>query len=226
MSTPGTSHWVPEYSTLHYLENDVKKNLIIGTVALFLAGSFSPLVAEESNEHQGHQPAKTEHDHGQGQSTPAKADAGNHADQMEKKMAKMSVKMEKMKRELAEAEERLTALKGVLEKARKSPSGAERNTLLAEHGTGLRTLLAGFRSKMEEMMGKMEQMKGKEKKGDMGGMGHAGDKKEHGGGGGMMNQEMMDDMAEHHEVMKKRLALLTDLMGQMEGHLAAMSAPQ
>ncbi|MEO5348369.1 MAG: hypothetical protein H7836_01810 [Magnetococcus sp. YQC-3] len=205
----------------------MKKNLTIGTVALFLALSVSPLMAAETNEHQGHQPAKTEHDHGQGQATPAKADAGDHRDQMEKKMAKMSIKMEKMKRELADAEERMIALKGVLEKAQKTPPGAERNKLLAEHGTGLRTLLAGFRAKTEEMMGKMEQMMGKEKKGGMmGGMDHAGDKKEHGSGSGMMDQEMMDDMAGHHEVMKKRLALLTDLMGQMEAHLAAMSAQQ
>ncbi|MBF0400135.1 MAG: hypothetical protein HQL90_05155 [Magnetococcales bacterium] len=206
----------------------MKKTLTIGAVALLLALSISPLMAGEVNEHQGHQPAKTEHDHGQ--VTPAKAEAGNHGDQMEKKMAKMSIKMEKMKRELADAEERMIALKGMLEKAQKTPPGAERNKLLAEHGAGLRTLLAGFRARTEEMMGQMEQMMGKEKKdgmmGGMGGMGHAGDKKELGSGSGMMDQEMMDDMAGHHEVMKKRLALLTDLMGQMEAHLAAMSAPR
>lgn len=203
----------------------MKKTLMISAIALLLALSLTPLMAAETNEHQGHQPAKTEHDHGQG--TPAKSDAGDHRDQMEKKMAKMSIKMEKMKRELAEAEERMTALKGVLEKVQQTPPGAERNKLLAEHGAGLRTLLAGFRAKMEEKMAKMEQMMGKEKKGGMmGGMDHAGEKKEHGGGSGMMDQEMMDDMAGHHEVMKKQLALLTDLMGQMEAHLVVISAPQ
>lgn len=203
----------------------MKKPLMISAIALLLALSLTPLMAAETNEHQGHQPTKTEHDHGQ--ATPAKSDAGDHRDQMEKKMAKMSIQMEKMKRELAEAEERMTALKGVLEKVQQTPLGAERNKLLAEHGAGLRTLLAGLRAKMEEKMAKMEQMMGKEKRGGMmGGMDHAGEKKEHGGESGMMDQEMMDDMAGHHEVMKKRLALLTDLMGQMEAHLVVISAPQ
>ncbi|MBF0097416.1 MAG: hypothetical protein HQM04_09525 [Magnetococcales bacterium] len=205
----------------------MKKSLTIGTVALFLALSTPPLMAGENSEHSGHQPAKTEHAHGQSQTVPAKDDTGSHGDQMEKKMAKMSIKMEKMKRELADAEERLTAMKGVLDKAQKSPPGADRNKLLTEHGAGLRTLLAGFRARTEEMMGQMEQMMGKEKKGGMmGDMGHAGNQKEHGSGSGMMDQEMMDDMTGHHDVMNKRLALLTELMGQMEAHLAAMSAPQ
>lgn len=204
----------------------MKKIVLVGALSLFVAMNLSPLMAAESGEHQNHQPAQTEHEHGKSQSVPEKAAAGSHGDQMENKMAKMSVRMDKMKQELAQAEERMTALKGILENAQKRPPGEERNKLLAEHGAGLRTILAGFRTQMEKMMAQMEQhMQDKDQKGGKQGMDHGGDKKDH-GGGGMMNQEMMDDMAGHHEIMKKRMALQGDLLGQMEGHLAALSAPR
>ncbi|MEO5333604.1 MAG: hypothetical protein H7839_16450 [Magnetococcus sp. YQC-5] len=217
----------------------MKKNLLIGALSLFVALQATSLWAGESNEHQGHQPVKTEQDHGKNQPASEKTTAGTHRDQMESKMVKMSVRMEKMQQELGQAEEKMNALKGLVEKARQTPSGEERNKLMAEHGTGLRTILAGFRTQMEKMMAQMDQhhMMGKEQKGDKQGMDHGGNNKNHGGdkkgdgsdkkehgGGGMMNQDMMDEMASHHEMMKKRLALLTDLLVQMDTHLAVLSS--
>lgn len=183
----------------------MQKTLSVGALSLFLCLQSSALMAEES--------------------------AGGHAQPMEAKMAEMSVEMEAMKQEMAQAEERMTAMKGVMEKVRATPPGADRDQLLTEHGAGLRTIMTGQREHMEKMMAKMEQaMKDKEKMGNMEGKSHDGEKKPEGGmgmmGQGMMGQGIMGDMAGRHELMKKRMALMSDLLGQMDAHLTAISPPR
>ncbi|MBF0126825.1 MAG: hypothetical protein HQM02_06395 [Magnetococcales bacterium] len=150
-------------------------------------------------------------DHSQHQQSAA-AEA-SHADKMEGKMAKMSVRMEKMQQELALARERMNASHELLERIQQTPPGVGRNEMLAEHGAGLRAILTTLRNQMETMMTMMEQHHDKNQKG-----------MDHGGGaGGKMDHEMMGDMARHHEAMRLRLELLTHLTGQAESHLQAVS---
>lgn len=212
----------------------MKKKLLLCTLSLFLALQAASLLAEEANEHQGHQAVSKEHDHAKAVPAQEKSSTGTHQEQMEGKMIKMSVRMEKMQRELDQAQERMVVMQGQMEKAGKLPPGEERTQLLAEHGAGLRTLLTGFRDQIEKMMAQMEQQHGKDKDAKAGqhaGMDHTGDKKDQGDdkkdhGGGMMNPEMMEDMAGHHDMMRKRMSLLVALLGQMETHLAVGSAPR
>ncbi|HAT49126.1 MAG: hypothetical protein HQL07_04860 [Nitrospirae bacterium] len=193
----------------------MQKTLSVGALSLFLCLQSSALMAEESVDRQEHHPAPTQ-----------QAPAGGHAQPMEAQMANMSVEMEAMKQEMAQAEERMTAMKGVMEKVRATPPGADRDQLLTEHGAGLRAIMTGQREHMEKMMAKMEQtMKDKEKMGNMAGKPHDGEKKPE-GGMGMMGQGMMGDMTGHHELMKKRMALMSDLLGQMDAHLTAISPPR
>ncbi|MBF0439370.1 MAG: hypothetical protein HQL93_09640 [Magnetococcales bacterium] len=168
-------------------------------LSLFLSAAPSAWAAGEVDHSQHQQPAASE---------------ASHADKMEGKMAKMSVRMEKMQMEIAQAQKKMSDLHTLLEKIQQTQPGMERTNMLAEHGSGLRGFMTSLRDQIKAMMAQMEQ---KHKKGmDHGGGGSA--KKDHAGG-----SEMMEDMEKHHEVMHKRLELLTNLMDQMEGHLNAAS---
>ncbi len=179
----------------------MKKNLLVGTLALFVGLHCSSLMAEVSQEHQGH--------------APVMAKEESHGEAMAGKMAKISVKMEKMQKELMQAEGQMSDLKNLLAKIKQTAAGQARNQMLVEHGVGMRQILSGFRTHVEQMKGKMEKMMAEKP-----GMGGDKEHKDHDGGMGMMAGEMKEDREVHHKMMQKRLMLLEDLMGQMEGHLA------
>ncbi|MBF0294340.1 MAG: hypothetical protein HQL96_04055 [Magnetococcales bacterium] len=162
--------------------------------------------------------ADEKHEHGDHKSPPAAAaaPAASHRDQMEGKMAKMSVRMEKMKEEMSEARKRLEAMRGMRETIRGMPPGEERAKRMAEHGAELGKVAQGVRTRMEQMLDMMDQHhkpameKGAKEQG-------------HDAGKGMMNPEMMGDMAGHHDMMRAHLQMLIDLLAEMDGHAQAMT---
>lgn len=189
----------------------MKKTSLICTLSLMAAMTTFPLMAEEKSDHQGHHPSQVEAE----KATPAPSETTtkSHKEQMEGKMAKMSVRMNKMKQELAQAEEKMNALKTMMEKAQQTPNEKERHQLLAEHGTGLREMIAGFRAQAEKMMSMMASKTNPEGMKDHGKMAEGAQM------GGMMEDEMMSDMATRHELMEKRMLLLFDLLDQMMAHM-------
>ncbi|MBF0180880.1 MAG: hypothetical protein HQM03_12730 [Magnetococcales bacterium] len=199
----------------------MKKIGLSGVLFLCIAMQTSFAMAEEKQEHGDHKP----------QPAAAGAPAASHQDQMEGKMAKMSVRMEKMKEEMSEARKRLDAMRAMREKIRGMAPGEERAKQMAEHGAELGKVAQGVRGRMEKMLDMMDQhhkpameKSAKEHEHD------AGQKsaKEHDAGKGMMgkgmmNADMMGDMAGHHDMMRAHLQMLIDLLAEMDGHAQAMT---